>query len=105
VYIPREDLVRYQLSTNGRYEGEEGQLDALVRFQVRRAEEWFERGLELVPLLDRRSRACVLAMTGIYRRVLARIRDDPERARIERVSLPIWEKTWVAARSLVEAAR
>jgi phytoene synthase len=105
VYIPREDLVRYQLSTDGRYEGEEGQLDALVRFQVRRAGVWFDQGLELVPLLDRRSGACVLAMTGIYRRVLVRIREDPERARRARVSLPIWEKLWVGARSLLSAAR
>jgi phytoene synthase len=105
VYVPHEDLVRYHLSTDGRFEGEEGQLDALTRFQVRRTEEWFDRGLELVPLLDKRSGACVLAMANIYRRVLTRIRDDPERARMARVSLPIWEKTWVAARSLLAAAR
>jgi 15-cis-phytoene synthase len=104
VYLPREDLVRYHLSTDGRFEGEEGQLDALVRFQARRAGEWFERGHELMPLLDRRSEACVLAMTNIYRRVLARIEADPEQASRARVSLPIWEKAWVAVRSLVAAA-
>jgi 15-cis-phytoene synthase len=104
VYIPSEDLVRYHLSTDGRYEGEEGQLDALTRFQVRRADEWFDGGLELMPLLDRRSRACVLAMASIYRRVLERIREDPEKARERRVSLPIWEKLWVAAYSVLKAA-
>jgi phytoene synthase len=104
VYLPREDLVRYHLSTDGRFEGEEGQLDALVRFQARRAGEWFEQGLELVPLLDRRSGACVLAMANIYRRVLVRIEADPQRASRERVALPIWEKAWVAARSLLAAA-
>jgi phytoene synthase len=103
VYIPREDLVRYRLSTDGRFEGEQGQLDALVRFQARRAGEWFDQGLELVPLLDKRSGACVLAMANIYRRVLARIEADPEGARKVRVSLPIWEKAWVAARSLLAA--
>jgi 15-cis-phytoene synthase len=105
VYIPREDLRRYHLSTDGRFEGEEGQLDALVRFQVRRAGEWFDQGLELVPLLDKRSGACVLAMANIYRRVLARIEADPEQARRARISLPIWEKAWVATRSLLTAAR
>jgi 15-cis-phytoene synthase len=104
VYIPREDLARYELSEDGRFEGEEGQLDALVRFQARRAGEWFERGLDLVPLLDRRSGACVLAMTGIYRRLLAHIVADPQRARRERVVLPIWEKGWVATRSVLAAA-
>jgi 15-cis-phytoene synthase len=105
VYVPREELVRYRLSTDGRFAGEEGQLDAFVRFQARRAGEWFDRGLELVPLLDRRSGACVLAMASIYRAVLRRIEADPEQARRERTSLPIWEKGWVATRSLLVAAR
>jgi phytoene synthase len=104
VYLPREDLVRYHLSTDGRFEGGEGQLDALVRFQARRAGEWFDRGLELVPSLDRRSGACVLAMANIYKRVLLRIEADPQRASTERVALPIWEKLWVAGRSVLEAA-
>jgi phytoene synthase len=105
VYLPREDLERYQLSTDGRFEGEDGQLDALTRFQVRRAGEWFECGIELVPLLDARSAACVLAMTGIYRRLLARIEHDPELARNTRISLAVWEKGWVATRSLLTVLR
>lgn len=105
VYIPREDLRRYKLSHDGRFAGAEGQLDALVRFQARRADEWFKHGLELVPLLDKRSGACVLAMASIYRRVLRRIEDDPEQARQVRVSLSIWEKGWVATRSLLVAAK
>ncbi len=105
VYMPREDLVRYHLSTDGRYEGEEGQLDAFTRFQVRRAGEWFDQSIELVGLLDKRSAACVLAMSGIYRRVLARIQGDPELSRTNRVSLAKWEKAWVATRSLAAAAR
>ncbi len=104
VYIPREDLRRYQVSDDGRFDGGEGQLDALTRFQARRAGEWFDHGLELVPLLDRRSGACVLAMANIYRGVLRRIEDDPERSRMVRVSLPIWEKGWVASRSIFTAA-
>ncbi len=69
--------MRYQVSDDGRFEGGEGQLDALTRFQARRAGEWFDRGLELVPLLDRRSGACVLAMANIYRGVLRAHRRRP----------------------------
>jgi phytoene synthase len=104
VYIPREDLDLYRLSADGRFDGGEGQLDAMMRFQARRAGEWFERGLELVSLLDRRSGACVLAMSNIYRCVLEQIVADPQLARRERVSLPIWRKGWVATRSLLAAA-
>jgi phytoene synthase len=104
VYIPREDLDLYRLSADGRFEGGEGQLDAMMRFQARRAGEWFDRSLDLVPLLDRRSGACVLAMSNIYRGVLDRIVEDPQAARRQRVSLPIWRKGWVATRSLLAAA-
>jgi 15-cis-phytoene synthase len=104
VYVPRAELVRYHLSTDGHYAGGEGQMDAFMRYQARRADEWFDRGLELVRLLDRRSGACVLAMSNIYRGVLARIEDDPEAARRERVSLPMWAKGWVATRSVLAAA-
>jgi phytoene synthase len=60
--------------------------------------------MPLVALLDRRSAACVLAMTGIYRGVLDRIESGPALARRRRVSLPIREKAWVAARSLLGAS-
>jgi phytoene synthase len=105
VYLPREDLARYALSADGRFAGEAGQFEAFMRFQVARAGEWFERGMRLVPLLDRRSGACVLAMTGIYRGLLDRIERQPELTMRERVSLPAWEKAWVATRSLIASGR
>jgi phytoene/squalene synthetase len=40
-------------------------------------------------------------MTGIYRSILARIVRDPAQVLHGRISLAPWEKTWVAARSLV----
>jgi phytoene synthase len=78
-----------------------GSLDALMCFQAERAQEWFERGIALAPLLDRRSAACLLAMAGIYNRLLSRIVADPQRALRERVALPIHEKAWVAARGML----
>lgn len=102
VYLPREDLVRFDCPDFP--EGSREALSALVSFEARRAREWFDRGLELVPLLDTRSASCVLAMTGIYRRLLERIEESPGLVMERRVSLPGWEKAWVAARSLMEAA-
>ncbi|HEX6475728.1 MAG TPA: squalene/phytoene synthase family protein, partial [Acidimicrobiales bacterium] len=74
------------------------------RFEAERAEQWFGQGLELLPLLDRRSRACTAAMAGIYRRLLARIARHPEAVSAGRVSLPPWEKAWVAFASLAGSA-
>ena len=72
-----------------------------MRFEAERAREWFDRGLALVGLLDRRSAACVLAMAGIYRRLVDRIEADPEQAVHTRMSLPVHEKALVAARSML----
>ena len=39
-------------------------------------------------------------MTGIYRGILDRIALEPAEVLERRISLPVWEKAWVAARSL-----
>jgi len=98
-YLPLEDLAQFGLPPDLAETGPAG-LTSIVRFEVGRAREWFERGLRLLPLLDARSASCVSAMTGIYRRILARLERHPEEVLRRRVSLPPWEKAWVAARSL-----
>jgi phytoene synthase len=97
VYLPREDLERFGVTPPG-FSPE------LIRFEAARAQEWFARGLQLLPLLDRPAAASVSAMAGIYRRLLERIEREPELVlRDERLSLTGWEKGWVAARSLAGA--
>ncbi|HZD65234.1 MAG TPA: squalene/phytoene synthase family protein [Acidimicrobiales bacterium] len=75
-------------------------LVALVVFEARRALPYWDEGLGLLPLLDWRSRACVAAMAGIYRRLLEGIQRRPETVLAGRLSLPTWEKAWVASRAL-----
>jgi len=99
MYLPLEDLARFGVPSDLSETGPAG-LASIVRFEVGRAREWFDRGLRLLPLLDTRSASCVSAMTGIYRRILARLERHPEDVLRRRVSLPSWEKAWVAARSL-----
>jgi len=71
VYLPQDDAKRFGCELD--LSGPPDAVAALVSFETSRAREWFGRGLELLPLLDRR------------------------------VSLPAWEKAWVAARSLAGA--
>ena len=95
VYLPREDLERFGVSREL-----EGPVELVVAFEAQRGLEWLDRGLELVPLLDRRSTAAVLAMAGKYRVLLERIADEPSLVLNGRVSLRRWEKGLVLARSL-----
>jgi phytoene synthase len=108
VYLPAEDLRRFGVDLSvGSSRGPLNDarqfecLSALVRFECERAREWFDRGLALTRMLDRRSAACVLAMAGIYRRLLERIEERPEEVVRRRMSLPAREKAWVAARALL----
>jgi phytoene synthase len=98
VYLPQDDAKRFGCEPD--LSGPPDSVAALVGFETRRAREWFGRGLELLPLLDRRSRACVAAMAGIYRRLLGRIERDPAAVLRGRLSVPAPEKVWVAARAV-----
>jgi phytoene synthase len=101
VYLPAADRRRFGSEDLGSMRPD--QQASLIAFEVARAREWFDRGLRLLELLDGRSAACVSAMTGIYRRILDRIAARPEAVMERRISLPAWEKTWVALRSLTGA--
>jgi phytoene synthase len=96
-YLPAEDLRKFGCQSAPQASPE------LIRFEALRAREWFDRGLGLVDVLDSRSASCVLAMTGIYRRILERIAEQPAEILERRISLPAWEKAWLAARSLAGA--
>ena len=98
VYLPLEE--GRQLGCAPDLSGPPDKVVALIRSQIPRVEQWFARGLELLPLLDRRSRSCVAAMAGIYHRLLQRIERDPAAVLSGRVSVPTSEKLVVAFKSL-----
>jgi phytoene synthase len=129
VYLPAEDLRRFGIgdgdgvqagadaqriaalarsaaagpgagAADGRAE-ELTRMTELMRFEAARGHEWFARGTKLAALLDRRSAACLMAMAGIYRRLLHHIERDPQAALARRVSLPRAEKIVVAARGMI----
>ena len=98
VYLPAKDIAKFECAPD--LSGPRENVGELVMFESERALEWFEKGFELLGHLDRRSRACVSAMSGIYFRLLRRIRQNPAAVLDGRMSLPAWEKSLVAARSL-----
>jgi phytoene synthase len=102
VYLPAADAEA--CGAGGELDGPPDALAALVAVEAGRAAQWYDRGLELLPLLDRRSRACVAAMAGIYRQLLERISADPLAVTRGRLALSGWQKAWVAGRSLVGSA-
>jgi phytoene synthase len=113
VYLPAEDLLRFDWPGGGRTdapaiadaaERSPGSLGELVHFEASRNREWFERSLRLVALVDRRSGACVTAMSQIYRDLLEQIDARPEAILAGRVRLSTPAKLRIAACSLLRRA-
>jgi phytoene synthase len=102
LYLPADDLERFGCTIeNGRITGD---AELLLAFEAERALTWLRRGLELVPLIDRSSARCVLAMTAAYERLLERIASRPELALSSKASLPSWQKRLAIAGSLIRSA-
>ena len=105
VYLPQDELDRFgvdlRLEPDGTLADDDGALSAYIQHACARAGTWYDSGLRLVPLLDRRSAACCLAMSGIYRRLTQRIAGDPSLVLDRRLGLSGREKATVAARALV----
>jgi 15-cis-phytoene synthase len=87
VYIPQNELRRFRVGEDEIAEGLPGPgWQPLMEHQARRAESLMRKGLELLPLLDRRSALCVRSFAGIYRGLLEQMRarrfevfDEPPR--------------------------
>jgi phytoene synthase len=75
VYLPQDELARCGVTEEAIAAGHVGpEWQALMEHQGRRADELLREGLELLPLLDRRSALCVRAFAGIYRGLLVQMR-------------------------------
>jgi phytoene synthase len=99
IYLPREDALRMSCAPD--LTGPDTEIARLVTFECGRADRWFDEGLQLLPLLHGRGRACVGALSGIYRHLLARIERNPLAVTQGRVSVPTPEKVTVALQSLL----
>jgi phytoene synthase len=105
IYLPQEDLDAHGcalvLNAEGNLDPQGGRLAELIRAEADRAERLYAEGLGLLPLLDRRSRACCGALSGIYHALLRRITAEPEAVLSSRVSVPTPQKLSVALGALL----
>ena len=105
VYLPKQDLALFgcelSLLPDGTLDPQDGALAEVIRFEAARAWGWYDHGLQLLDVLDRRSRACCAAMAGIYRELLGRIAGDPGEVMRGRLSLSTTDKLRVAGRALL----
>ena len=100
VYLPREDLDRFGVSTETlRGSRLTPEFLALMRFEAARAREYYARSFPLADLVRPSGRPMMRAIVAIYSRLLQRIERSGFQVFGRRVSLPAWEKVWLMLRS------
>ncbi|MFF5408280.1 presqualene diphosphate synthase HpnD [Streptomyces misionensis] len=108
LYLPLEDVERFGCESARFDTGDVpagADFDGLIAREVQRARLLFEEGFRLLPLLDRRSRACVGTMAGIYRGLLDTIEKRPTQVMTGRISLTTGRKSRLALAGLLGLIR
>jgi 15-cis-phytoene synthase len=102
VYLPAEDLERFGVRQEELSGGALSlALRSLLAFEADRAREYYREAQPLTNMVDRRSRASLKALIGIYSRLLERISNSGYEVLGERVRVPAWEKIWILARCAI----
>ncbi|MBI3406595.1 MAG: phytoene/squalene synthase family protein [Acidobacteria bacterium] len=100
VYLPQEDLTRFQCQDALGQRKRTPQFVEMMSFQADRAWQFYGEGSALLPLVDPDSRPALWALARIYSRLLEEIADHQfDVFRIRRVRLTAAEKTWTMLRA------
>jgi len=74
IYIPQEDLRRFNISEEQIFARKfDENFRQMMKFQVERAREYYEKGEKGIPLLEKDSRFTVLLASRIYAKILDKI--------------------------------
>ncbi|HWE03487.1 MAG TPA: phytoene/squalene synthase family protein [Tepidisphaeraceae bacterium] len=102
IYLPQDELMAAGVDEEDIRSARGGKkFLRMMRFQIQRAEAYYEKSAALEGHISAECRPTLIAMTDIYRGLLAKIADEPERVLHERVSLSIFSKLrigWKASR-------
>lgn len=107
IYLPAEDLRKFGVTEKQIFEGKfDENFRQMMKFQVKRAREYYEKGEKGIPMLEQDSRFTVLLASRIYGRILDKIEKldynvFSARAHTNKIqkmlSIP---KIWLAARKI-----
>jgi len=98
VYLPLEDLRHFDYSREELSQGVgDARFRALMRFEIARAEQFYQEGLELERWLTPDGQSALGAMAGIYRELLDEIKRRDGDVFSDRVSVSPWRKARIAA--------
>ena len=104
IYLPMEDLQKFNVTAADLLNARHGEaFVALMRFQVERAQSYYDKALAALPAADRRAQRPGLIMAAIYRALLAEIEREGFQVLRQRTSLTPLRKLWLAWKTWVAA--
>ena len=100
IYIPLDELARFNVTEDEiLYSRESDAVKALMDFQIERAESYYDRALQELPIEDRKSQRVGLMMAAIYRTLLRVSKiDGAQKVLNSRTSLGALRKLWLVIR-------
>ena len=105
VYLPAEDLERFGVDAEQLRDGKPtGQFIELMKFEAKRARDYYQSSAPLVGLVNKRSRKALWALIMIYSRLLERIEQSNYDVLRRRIRLPWWEKCSIIAEGMLGRA-
>ena len=98
IYIPLDELQRFNVTADDLFKlRETPEFNALMEFQIERAEEYYVKALAELPAADRKAQRCGLVMAAVYRTTLQEIkRHGAGKVLNQRLSLGKLRKVWLA---------
>lgn len=102
IYLPMDELKRFGVPAADILQSKYSEsFRALMEFQARRAEAFYERAMQALPAEDRRAQRAGLIMATIYRATLSEIESEGFHVLTQRTSLTPLRKLWLAWKTWV----
>ncbi len=100
VYLPSEDLARFNVSVDDlQHARRTEQFGRLMEFETERARRYYRESAPLLDLIDKQSRPSLWALIAIYSRLLDHLAESKYDVLTRRISLSSVEKTWIVLRA------
>ncbi len=104
IYLPLDELKKFGVTEAEILNSQSSdRTQALLEFQIERAETFYDRALLELPSEDRKTQRTGLMMAAIYRTLLREIKaDNPIQVLNARISLPPLRKFWLACKTFIK---
>lgn len=100
IYLPQDEMAQFSVHPKDILSAREtAGFQQLMKFQIERAQHFYDQALSELPAMDRKAQRTGLIMAAIYRATLEEVVYTGCHVLRERVSLPPLRKLWIALKT------